>query len=208
MLSFERFVKDGGFERNVDRWEQEWRPEAQRRIGPLRSFPVETASDQALAGHLDAIYGFFSWAWTIHVNLHVLCMYVRGRFLEIARRLFGLTNFEAFELIHRSDPITLEGTKRLSAIARGVAGDPEVSAALAKPAEQALVDVEDTWFHDSLNDFLDFEGDRAIEGFEIVHPTWREMPELIVALIKDLIASPYDADWRCMVADCRAGRMT
>src|SRR4051812_36662278 len=191
ILGFERFVAGDGFERSIGRWDDEWRPEAERRIAPLRAFDTGSASDAELAGQLDACLDYARWTWTFHLNIHLVCFYVRARFRDVCRDKLGLSDFEAYELIKRSDPVLLSASSALAAIARRARDDAEVSAALELPAGEALERVRGTWFEQELDRFLDEEGDRS-GSFELADPTWREMPELAVAMVKDLAASPYD----------------
>lgn len=193
ILGFQRFLREGGLERQVPRWKREWRPEAERRLAPLRGRDLGTASNQELADQFEAITDFLTWADSVHINLHVLCFCIRARFVEVCERLLGLSEFEAYELVQRTDPFHFEGPARLAAMARRASEDPEVSAALERPADQALGAFRGTWFEHELQAFLDEQGDRAA-GFEVDQPTWREVPEVVVGMVKGLMRAPYDAD--------------
>jgi pyruvate,water dikinase len=193
ILGFERFLREGGFEQQVPRWSEEWRPEAERRLAPLRARDLATASNDELAAQLEGLREFLLWAHSVHINLHVICFYVRARFVEVCERLLGLSEFEAYELVQRTDPFLFQGTARLAAMARRALEDPEVSAALERPADQALRALRGTWFERELEAFLDEQGDRPA-GFELDEPTWREVPELVVGMVQGLLRSPYDAD--------------
>jgi pyruvate,water dikinase len=191
ILGFDRFVRDGGFESSIARWDDEWRPEAERRIEKLRAFDVKAASDEELAAHVDACLDYARWSWSFHLNIHLICFYVRARFRDVCRDRLELSDFEAYELIKRSDPVLLSASAALAGIARRARDDEEVTAALALPADQALERLRGTWFEQALDEFLDAEGDRA-GSFELADPTWREMPELVVGLVKDMTESDYD----------------
>jgi pyruvate,water dikinase len=62
ILGFHRFVREGGFERQLPRWNREWRPEAERRLAPLRGRDLETASNDELAEQFEGITDFMIWA--------------------------------------------------------------------------------------------------------------------------------------------------
>ncbi|MDQ3992633.1 MAG: phosphoenolpyruvate-utilizing protein, partial [Actinomycetota bacterium] len=212
ILGFERFLREGGFEQQVPRWNEEWRPEAERRLAPLRARDLATASNAELVEQLEGIRAFLLWAHSLHINLHVVCFYVRARFVEVCERLLGLSEFEAYELVQRTDPFLFQGTARLGAMARRALEDPEVSAALERPADQALRALRGTWFEGEVEAFLDEQGDRPA-GFELDEPTWRDVPELVVGMVKGLLRSSYDADadeaefqaWReARIAELRA----
>jgi phosphohistidine swiveling domain-containing protein len=189
--AFDEFVRQGGFERNIDRWDDEWRPEAERRVAELRALDLETATDEQLADQLEAWRDYELWAWSFHLNIHGVCFYVRARFRDVCRDLLGLSDFEAYELVKRSHPVLLSGSATLADVARRARDDADVSAALALPADQALERLRGTWFERELDEFLAAEGERAA-SFELSDPTWREMPELVVGLVKRFIESDYD----------------
>jgi pyruvate,water dikinase len=177
----------------VPRWDAEWRPEAERRLAPIRSLDLAAASDAGLAEHLGALRDYVIWAHSLHINVHVVCFYVRARWVEVCERLLGLSDFEAYELVQRTDPFHFEGTRRLAAIAARALEDPAVSVALEQPADQALVALRGSWFDTELAAFLEAHGDRAA-GFEVDEPTWREQPEVVVSMVKAMMETPYDAD--------------
>jgi len=212
ILGFDRFLREGGFEQQVPRWNEEWRPEAERKLAPLRVRDLATASNDELAEQLEGIRAFLLWAHSVHINLHVVCFYVRARFVEVCERLLGLSAFEAYELVQRTDSFHFQGTARLAAMARRSLEDAEVSAALERRADQSLPALRGTWFERELEAFLDEQGDRPA-GFELDEPTWREQPELVVGMVKGLRQAPYDAEadeaefqaWReARIAELRA----
>jgi rifampicin phosphotransferase len=188
---FDRFVRDGGFERNISRWDDEWRPEAERRIAALRALDTSSASDAELADHLDAWRDFVLWTWTFHLNIHLVCFYVRAKFRDVCRRTLDLSDFEAYELIKRSDPVLLQGSARLSELAARADRDATLREALSLPADQALRELRGTWLDEALADFLEGEGDRA-SSFDLSDPTWREMPDLVLTMLKGMIDAGYD----------------
>ncbi|HEX8067845.1 MAG TPA: PEP-utilizing enzyme [Thermoleophilaceae bacterium] len=188
---FDEFVRSGGFERAISRWDEEWRPEADRRVRELRSFDPGSASDEELAANLAAWLEYCRWTWTFHLNLHLACFYVRARFRDVCRDRLGLSDFEAYELLKRSDPVLLSGSAKLSELARRSREDEEADAALGLPADQALERLRGTWFDDGLREYVEEEGDRS-GSFELSDPTWREMPELVVGMVKGIRDAGYD----------------
>ncbi|MDR3599503.1 MAG: PEP-utilizing enzyme [Desulfosporosinus sp.] len=189
VLGFERFLKEKGFENHVHAWRDVWEPEAQKRLKPIQDFDRANASLEELANHLDQCYDFLCWSWNPHIKIVALGMYIRGRWVEVCERLLELTDFEAYELVQINDPAVLNTTNRLLALARHAAADPTVSDILSLPSEKALERLYHTWFKEELDQFLKAEGDRPADSFEFT-PTWREMPEIVVGIIKGLM----DAD--------------
>lgn len=191
ILGFDRFVREGGFERNVDTWAERWRPEAQRRTAQLGDVDPAGAPDDDLARQLEECRRYLDWAWSFHLNIHLVCFYVRGRFKDLCRDKLGLSEFEAYELLKRSDPDLIAASRMLADIARQAADDDDVSRRLELPADQALAELRGTWFEQALAEFLDAEGDRS-GSFELADPTWREMPELVVGIVKGFADAGYD----------------
>jgi pyruvate,water dikinase len=183
LQDFDRFVRGQGFERHLQIWEEKWLSEAERRLASLRAFDLARASNARLADHFDAWYHHMVWSYSVHIPLHLVSLYVRGRFAEVFRRLLGLTDAEAYDLLARADTALYGAARSILSIARRAAFDSIVREALGKPSEQALRELKGSWFEVVLNEFIDTEGDRP-SGFGLAEPTWRERPELVVELIK------------------------
>lgn len=188
VLGFGRFIKEKGFEKHVHAWRDVWEPEAQRRIEPIRNFDRANASMEELANHLEQLYDYLCWSWNPHIKIVMLGMYIRGRWLEICEKLLNLTEYEAFELVQTNDPAVLNTMTRLLTLAGRAAADPTVSEILSLPSEKALQLLFNTWFNEELDQFIETEGDRPADSFEFT-PTWREMPEIVVGIIKGLMDS-------------------
>lgn len=184
----EQFLKEKGFEKHLQDWKDKWEPEAQKRLEPIRTFDRANASLDELANHLDQCYEYLCWAWNPHLKIVMMGMYFRERWLEVCQRLLNLTEFEAYELIQVNDPAIFKTTMSLFSLARRVALDPSVRDILSLPSEKALSQLADTWFKEELDQFLEDEGDRPADSFEF-DPTWREMPEFVVGIIKGLMDS-------------------
>jgi Phosphoenolpyruvate synthase/pyruvate phosphate dikinase len=188
VLGFGRFIKEKGFEKHVHAWKDEWEPEARRRLKPIRNFKYINASMEKLADHLERLYDYLCWSWNPHIKIVALCMYIRGRWLEICEKLLSLTEYEALELVQVNDPAVLNTMIRLLTLAQRAAADPIVSEILSLPSEKVLQQLSHTWFKKEFDQFLETEGDRPADSFEFT-PTWREMPEIVVGIIKELMDS-------------------
>lgn len=188
VLGFGRFLKEKGFENHVYAWRDVWEPEALKRLEPIRDFDRAKASLEELANHLDQCYDFLCWAWNPHNKVVMIGMYIRERWIQVCKRLLNLTEFEAYELVQISDSALFNTMNRLLTLARRTALDPTISAILSLPSEKALERLSNTWFKEELDQFLEVEGDRPADGFEF-EPTWKEMPEMVVGIIKGLMDS-------------------
>lgn len=191
VLGFERFLKEKGFENHVHAWRNIWEPEAQKRLEPIRNFDRLNANLEELADHLDQCYYYLCWSWNPHIKVVMIGMYVRERWVEVCKRLLNLTEFEAYELVQINDPAVFNITNRLLMMARLAAADPAVSDYLSLPNEEAIQKLSDTWFKKEFDQFLEDEGDRPADSFEL-EATWREMPEMVIGIIKGLKDSDDD----------------
>ncbi len=205
VLGFGRFLKEKGFENHVHAWRNVWEPEAQRRLKPIRDFDRVNASLEELANHLDQCYDFLCWSWNPHTKVVAIGMYIRGRWVEVCKRLLNLTEYEAYELVQINDPSVLNTTNRLLTLAQRAAADPTIRDILSLPSEKAHQRLSNTWFKEELDQFLEAEGDRPADSFEFT-PTWREMPEMLVGIIKGLMDS-YSYDSLTEDSDFQAYRL-
>lgn len=62
VLGFDRFVRNGGMEKAIFQWRDQWKPETLERLKPLQAFEYATADTSALADHLDACYDYLCWS--------------------------------------------------------------------------------------------------------------------------------------------------
>jgi len=193
ILAFEKFLKEDGLEKHLDSWHREWGPEALRRLEGFRRVGLDALTDGELAAEFEALHQFMLYSWDVHLRCHLLSSYFVIRHTRTANRLLGLSESEALELIQRTDPVLVEANRLLVRIARRAEADPPIREALELPADQALEKLRSTWLEEELASFMDAQGDRPVDGFELT-PTWREMPELILAAVKSQLESSYDPD--------------
>lgn len=180
ILGFERFVRAGGFEDNVDTWETRWEREAGRRLEPHLEEPVTALSHDGLAARLAGLRDHLVWVWSIHANIHFTCFYIRGRFAEFCQQHLGLNGSQSYELLRgRADP----ADEPLHELAARVRRDPEVLDALGRP--DPLDALASTWFADAFEGLLGLQGYRTFAGFDITKPRWKEDPDLVLCLIRE-----------------------
>lgn len=190
ILGFERFISSGGFEDNISTWEDQWEPEARERTARLASVEVASVDDAALAKHLENLRDHMAWVWTFHANIHLTCFYVRGRFAEVCERLFGLPEFEAYELIAGGGESLLGPTAHLARIAARVRTDLDATATVKRAS--SLDDLADSWVGSEVATFLDEHGHRTLEGFDFLAARLRERPEMVLKLLRDHVESATD----------------
>lgn len=202
ILGFDRFLKQGGFLNEVFSWRNEWKSQAVERLGPLQVFDRAAADDRTLAEHLEACYDYLCWSWEPHFKIVTTCVYVRGRWTRLCDELFGLTEFEAYELVQNADPDLFGPSMHLARIAQRAKRDRRVADILEGAHAETYERLQGTWVAQEIESFLDLHGDRPVDTYEL-DPTWREMPELVVAMIKDLMDSEYEPQAEIDVVEAR-----
>jgi len=184
---FDAFVAGGGFEANVDRWDEEWEPEARRRLDALWCVPLTGMSDVALADHLDALHDYVVWSWSVHANVHFVSFYLRGRFFEACQRLLGLSRDRAQDLLQGADDRLREDSAALQRLADDIAGDPETAAALVDSDDDPLAVIRSSRFAAAFAEYLEQRGHRALDGYDITRPRLYEHPEIAASLLRDTL---------------------
>ncbi|NMA68979.1 MAG: phosphoenolpyruvate-utilizing protein, partial [Desulfitobacterium sp.] len=191
ILGFDRFMKEKGFEKNIGTFKKEWEPEAKTRLKPILEFDPSKATNEELAKHLEECYDFLCCSWNPHVKIVMIGMYIRDKWVGVCQRLLNLTEFEGYELVQVGDEEVTVVTRRLLELARGAEKDPQIKEIFSLPHEEAYEKLAGTWFRKELDQFLDEEGDRPVDSFEL-DPTWREMPEIVLGIIKGFMGTDYD----------------
>lgn len=191
ILGFDRFLQEKGFERHIPHYKNVWEPEAKKRLKLLQDFDRSKASNAELADHLEQCYDFLCWSWNPHIKVVMIGMYIREKWVEVCKRLLNLTEFEAYELVQMSNQEVTVVTQSLLGLARQAEADPMLREILDLSPTEALQQLSGTWFKEALEQFLEEQGDRPVDSFEL-DPTWREMPEVVLGIIKGLMDTDYD----------------
>lgn len=171
-----------------------WGPEIERETDRLRAFDLAGASADALLMHYQDTLGAFRRHWMVHW----LMMWIKEPLVDAYSAVTGREGPEVIEeviplLDGDRTPLTdlLDGLYRLGRTAMGM---PRVAALLRERPPDVMERLRDlpeaTPFLSELDAFLGVFGERTGSGFgSAVHPlapTWRETPELVLAL-----TSPY-----------------
>ncbi len=154
-------------------WHEAARPSAIERMRALAGVDPDALDDEALASHVEAVESELLDSMRQHVLLHGHDTVPPGLFAVTARK-WGLTPFEALDLLRGSSPASTGGSPELDRLRRAVGGrsaDSVVSLRALGP------DVAE-----ALDDFLLLHGWRVIDGYDVDCRCLAEAPALVVRL--------------------------
>ncbi|UNO40768.1 PEP/pyruvate-binding domain-containing protein [Streptomyces sp. MST-110588] len=181
-------VADGEPRRVVERWHGQWKAETAGRIAGLRSVALPPLSDQALAGHLDALREAFTVLHDRYFRLSGASSFLLGRLGHICSELLGWEPAQTLELRGGLAGDHVPATARIGDLARLAAATPGVRQALEAGEQPA-----DPGFQAALTAYLAEYGHRT-PGFTLTEPTLAEQPEVVLGLVRAQVAEPYDVD--------------
>ena len=179
--------------RYLQRWQAEWRPWLLRRRHELRRVDLTGLDDDGLDAHLGEVIAFLFAATDVHMLLHGSNALMLGELAFTGRDLLGWSEPQVFDLVSGSSAASTEPAQRLAELAEMARTRSPVRALLDDPtaAGARLADV-DPEFAAAFDRYLEEFGDRAIR-YEVIDPTIGECPELLLRLVRDQLARPYDA---------------
>lgn len=164
----------------LQRWEQEWKPELVAANLAFADVDVHAIGDDALADHIDALYRHLRRTTTLHFRLHVSDMGPLGN-LMVHLEDWGLHRDDTFRALVAASPETRGPADRLRELAtelRSAGVDPttvgsldEVRAASGDAARM-------------LDDYLRVHGWRLTTGYEPEDRCLVELPDVVVRSIR------------------------
>jgi pyruvate,water dikinase len=177
--------------RYLQRWEEEWKPWLLRRREELGGVDLAGQEDSALDDHLQETVAFLFAATDVHVLLHASNALMLGELTFACRDLLGWSEQQVFDMVGGS-PASTEPAQRLAQLAEIARSSPAVRVLLDDPASAvAKLGAADPEFEAAFEGYQRDFGDRAVR-YEVIDPTIGEFPELVLRLVRDQIARPYD----------------
>jgi phosphohistidine swiveling domain-containing protein len=168
------------------RWESSWKPDllaTNRRLGSVD----ETAlTDPQLADHLISLDGHLRASTALHFRLHTSDLGPIGLLL-VSARAWGLDDGPLMDALAGSSPSTSGPARALGEIRR------ELRHCDLDPATLDDVRAASPLAARLLDEYMDEFGSRLTTGYDISDRTLAELPEVIVASIRDARADE-DAD--------------
>jgi phosphohistidine swiveling domain-containing protein len=178
--------------RYLQRWEEEWRPWLLRRRDELGRVDLTALDHPALDDHVQEAVGFLLAATDVHMLLHASNALMLGELTFACRDLLGWSEQQVFDLVSGLSPASTEPAQHLARLAEMARSRPAVRALLDDAANAvAKLGAADPEFAAAFERYRRDFGDRAVR-YEVIDPTIGECPELVLRLVRDQIARPYD----------------
>jgi pyruvate,water dikinase len=183
--------------RLIERWYDEWYPEALTRISSLRAVDLDALSDEALDRHMAEVLRFTSQSADRHFLLHGALCLVLGELAFTCRDMLG---WEDQRTLHLLDGLSTKSTEpgralaKLADLARSRPAVPrllergEISDAMAEQLAQL-----DPEFASAFAAYQSEYGCRAL-SYDVADPTVAETPSLSLALLRDQLVRGYAPD--------------
>jgi pyruvate,water dikinase len=178
--------------RYLQRWEEEWRPWLLRRRNELGRINLTALDDAALDEHVGEAVAFLFAATDVHMLLHASNALMLGELAFACRDLLGWSEQQVFDMVSGLSAASTEPAQRLARLAEMARSRPAVRVLLDDPASAvAKLGAADPEFEAAFQGYRRDFGDRAVR-YEVIDPTIGESPELVLRLVRDQIARPYD----------------
>jgi rifampicin phosphotransferase len=178
--------------RYLQRYEDEWRPWLLRRREELGRIDLTALDEAALDEHVQETVDFLFAATDVHILLHASNILMLGELNFACRDLLGWSEQQVVDLLIGLSPASREPAQRLAELAEMARSRPAVRVLLDDPASAvAKLGAADSEFEAAFQGYQRDFGDRAVR-YEVIDPTIGESPELVLQLVRDQIARPYD----------------
>ena len=179
--------------RLLERWEAEWRPDLDARIAALRDVDLTALDDAGLLASARAALELTESGQTAHFRLHGAIAMVLGELAAVSRELLDWDDARVFDLLAGTSRTSTAPARALAAVADLVRERPAVRRLVedGAPVEQVLA--ADPAVAEAFRRYLHEYGCRVLR-YEIAEPALEEQPGLVLALLRDQLATGYDPD--------------
>lgn len=186
--------------RMLARWPGELRPQLQARVAELRATDLRALDDTGLRTHLDRVGRLAADGQRIHFLLFLpYCMALHDLCTTVAE-LLDWDETAALELVGGLSTASSAPARDLHAIADAAQADPVAAAVLAGWAGGSWTETLDALraaggaaVADRLTAHTEAFGCRTT-GYDPAQPSMAERPELLLGLLRDLVAAGTTAD--------------
>ncbi len=174
----EASLDDKRWRDEADRWEVDWKPSISATNRQLAAVDVAAVSDEHLADHLDAVFAHLRTSFVLHFRLHISDLGPIALLLDHAEE-WGIDAREVMAVLTGASPASSAPGDALRPLAR------EVETAGSAPV--TLDDVRSIGDRAAglLDDFLLEYGTRLTTGYDVTGLTLGEMPDVIMAMLRD-----------------------
>lgn len=158
--------------RLLDDWLSSWRPDIEQRVARLRDIDLGALTDGQLARHLREVLDTVDLGSNMHFRLHGAIAMAMSEFAFTCRDLLGWDDDHALQLLAGLSDRSTEPARALADVAR-TSGTPGFEAAF--------------------EEYLHVYGCRGLQ-YEVAEPNLEERPDLVLALVDDLLEHGLDLE--------------
>lgn len=177
----------------LGQWESEWRPELSRRATALRGIDLASLDDTVLDEHLGLALALLDDGLEIHFRLHPPIALALAELAFTCRELLGWDEAQAFRLLVGTSGMSTAPARALAELAAEVTARPGIRGLVENDAPVDEVLAADRHFATRFAGYLEEYGYRAL-SCEVADPCLDEQPQVVLALLRDQLATGYDPD--------------
>jgi pyruvate,water dikinase len=177
----------------IERWHREWRPDLDARAAALRGVDVTALDDAGLLASTRAALELTQDGQTVHFRLHGAIAMVLGELAAVSRDLLGWDDGRVFELLAGTSRTSTAPARALAGVAALVRERPAVRRLVEGGAAVERVLAADPAVAEAFVGHLREYGCRVLR-YEMAEPSLEERPDLVVALLRDQLATGFDPD--------------
>jgi phosphohistidine swiveling domain-containing protein len=176
----------------VRSWSTQERPELAQRIATLRDVDLGALDDAGLADHLRCALDLAERGFLVHFRLHGALAMVLGELAFTCRELLGWENDHRWlALVAGTSTTSTSPARALSGLASTVAAHPPARELVEQGAAVEAVLGADPRLAEQFAAYLREFGCRAL-CYELAEDALDERPDLVLGLVRDLLAAGYD----------------
>jgi pyruvate,water dikinase len=176
---------------DLDDWDTDWKPRAIARHRELNGVPLSDLDDQALLGHLDDVAAHVTEMVYQHHRFNMAAVFPVGDFVLHASGWTGRPPHGLLNVLGGYSPISAAVPDEMVAAIEAIRAADGASDLVGGPGDPAGRLAELRELVPAVDDYLRTVDCRVIDGFDIVNPTLREQPDIVLGkLAAALVADP------------------
>jgi pyruvate,water dikinase len=181
---------------DLDDWDTNWKPQAIARHVELGSVALADLDDVELAAHLDEVGAHVEAMVYQHHRFNMAAIMPVGDMALQLAEMFHAPPHEFLSLLDGYSPVSNVRSDESADAVDAIASDDDAVALVRGdgPAADRLAALRDLL--PAVDAYVRMVQDRTIDGFDIVNPTLREQPELILGRLDGALDADPDATRR------------
>jgi rifampicin phosphotransferase len=179
----------------IERWHAVLRPQLEARLARLRKVELAALGDAELVRHTRSVNLLLRDSQELHMLLNHSLSVLLADFAFTCRDLLGWAEEDAFEMLLGLSEVSSAPARALRDVGVHVRRSTALQEILEDggPLAAERMTAADAEFGAAFGGYRSSFGCRTIR-YEVADPTLAEMPELILALLRDQLRRGYDAD--------------